>query len=159
EPGLILIVSPSQRQSQEMLRTFLLLYSKLSGTPAIAEESMTRLTLENGARVVALPSTEKTLRGYSKADLVVIDEAARCPDERLGASGRRRAGGKQGGGLIALSPPAGRRGWYFEAWMNGGEVWDRTRVPASECPRISQTFLDEELKALGPLKFSEEYSL
>ena len=33
------------------------------------------------------------------------------------------------------------------------------RVAATDCPRISQEFLDEELKELGPLRFSEKYSL
>jgi hypothetical protein len=33
------------------------------------------------------------------------------------------------------------------------------RVAASDCPRISQAFLDEELKELGAMRFSEEYQL
>src|SRR6266436_9201269 len=33
EPGLVVIVSPSQRQSAEMLRTLMLFHSKLSGAP------------------------------------------------------------------------------------------------------------------------------
>jgi hypothetical protein len=38
-------------------------------------------------------------------------------------------------------------------------TWDRTRVAAEDCPRISKEFLAEELKELGALRFSEEYSL
>ena len=45
------------------------------------------------------------------------------------------------------------------AWTSGGETWDRTRVPASACPRISEEFLTEELKELGAQRFAEEYSL
>jgi hypothetical protein len=55
--------------------------------------------------------------------------------------------------------PAGRRGWFFEAWTGGDPVWDRTRVAAEDCPRISKQFLAEELKELGALRFSEEYGL
>jgi hypothetical protein len=64
-----------------------------------------------------------------------------------------------GGRLIALSTPAGKRGWFYEAWTGGDPAWHRVRVPASECPRITQDFLDEELKELGAQRFSEEYSL
>jgi hypothetical protein len=37
--------------------------------------------------------------------------------------------------------------------------WHRVKVPASMCPRISQAFLDEELKELGASRFAEEYNL
>ena len=64
-----------------------------------------------------------------------------------------------GGRLLALTTPFGKRGWFFEAWETGGESWDRTRVSAADCPRISQEFLDEELRQLGGLRHSEEYEL
>jgi hypothetical protein len=63
-----------------------------------------------------------------------------------------------GGRLIALSTPAGKRGWFYEAWT-GGPDWHRTQVSAKDCPRITQDFLDEELRELGAQRFSEEYGL
>ena len=48
-----------------------------------------------------------------------------------------------GGRLMMLSTPHGRRGVFFEAWDHGTE-WKRYRVPATECPRISPEFLEEE---------------
>ena len=62
------------------------------------------------------------------------------------------------GRLIALSTPAGKRGWFYEAWI-GGDSWHRVKVAATDCPRISQAFLDEELRELGAQRFSEEYQL
>jgi hypothetical protein len=38
-------------------------------------------------------------------------------------------------------------------------MWKRVRVSAKDCPRISQAFLGEQLKLLGPTRFSEEYEL
>jgi hypothetical protein len=64
------------------------------------------------------------------------------------------------GSLIALSTPAGKRGWFYEAWHGpASDGYYRVRVSAQECPRISQEFLDEELRELGPTRFSEEYGL
>jgi hypothetical protein len=63
-----------------------------------------------------------------------------------------------GGRLIALTTPAGKRGWFFEAWTGTGD-WKRVNVPASQCPRISAEFLAAELRELGPIKYSEEYQL
>jgi len=160
QPGaLILLVSPSQRQSAELFRTLMSLYSKLSGAPALSTESVLKAELANGSRILALPGTERTIRGYAAADLVVIDEAARVEDALLSAVRPMMATSAGGGRLIALSTPAGKRGWFYEAWMQGGEDWHRTRVAATDCPRISRQFLDEELKQLGGQRFSEEYGL
>jgi len=60
--------------------------------------------------------------------------------------------------LIALTTPAGKRGWFFEAWT-GTQDWHRVRVTAEDCPRISKEFLAEELRELGAQRFSEEYGL
>lgn len=155
-PALVVVVSPSQRQSAEMLRTIRLFHSQLKGVPALDAESVLKAELANGSRILALPGNEKTVRGLSAAALVVIDEAARVEDS-LTAAVRPMMATSQGR-LIALTTPAGKRGFFFEAWTGTGD-WTRVRVPASECPRISQDFLDEELKELGAQRFSEEYGL
>jgi hypothetical protein len=58
-------------------------FRKLSDAPEILAESVTRLELANGSRIVSLPGTEGTIRGYAAASLIVIDEAARVADELL----------------------------------------------------------------------------
>ena len=63
------------------------------------------------------------------------------------------------GSLIALTTPAGKRGFFFEAWHSDDQNWHRVRVAASDCPRISKEFLADELKNLGPSRYSEEYEL
>jgi hypothetical protein len=157
KPGaLVLIVSPSQRQSGEIFRTVMMHHSRLKGAPELRAESALRAELANGSRILALPGTERTIRGYAAADLIVVDEAARCEDDLLQAVRPMLATSK--GRLIALTTPAGKRGWFYEAWIGEGN-WHRVKVPASECPRISQEFLDDELRELGASRFSEEYGL
>lgn len=159
EPAaLIVLVSPSQRQSAELLRTVKGLYTRLAGADAPVSESVLKLEFGNGSRILALPGTERTIRGMAGVSLVVVDEAARCDDELLQAV-RPMLATRSDGGLILLSTPAGRRGFFFDLWHNADPIWTRVRVPASECPRISKEFLAEELKALGPMRFSEEYEL
>jgi hypothetical protein len=157
-PALVLLVSPSQRQSAELFRTVMLFHSKLDGAPALDMQSVLRAEFANGSRILALPGTERTIRGYAKADLVVIDEAARVEDELLAAVRPTLATSTGGGRLIALTTPAGKRGWFFDAWT-GTDDWHRTRVSAADCPRITKEFLDEELRELGQQRFSEEYGL
>jgi hypothetical protein len=157
-PSLVVLFSPSQRQSAELFRTVMQFHAKLEGAPKLSAESVLKAEMENGSRILALPGTEKTVRGYAKADLVVIDEAARVEDELIAAVRPMMATTEGGGRLIALSTPAGKRGWFFESWT-GTEQWNRVRVTAEDCPRISKEFLAEELSELGQQRFSEEYGL
>jgi helicase-like protein len=112
-PALVLLVSPSQRQSAELFRTVMLFHSKLDGAPVLTMESVLRAEFANGSRILALPGTERTIRGYAAADLVVIDEAARVEDELLAAVRPMLATSTGGGRLIALTTPAGKRGWFL----------------------------------------------
>jgi hypothetical protein len=153
-PAMIVLVSPSQNQSTELFRKIHDFWQALSSAPEANQESLTRMSLENGSRIISLPGSERTTRGYSGATLVVMDEAARVDDTLLSAVRPMLA--TTNGRFFALSTPAGKRGFFYEAWEHG-EGWERISVKGSECPRISPEFLTEEMEALGPLRFSEEY--
>jgi Terminase large subunit, T4likevirus-type, N-terminal len=157
-PALIVIVSPSQRQSAEMFKTLMSYHSRLEGAPALNGETLLRAEFANGSRILALPGNEKTVRGLAKVALLIIDEAAGVDDELLTAILPMMATSKGGGRLIGLTTPRGRRGWFFDSW-NGTGDWTRVKVAASDCPRISKEFLAEALKELGAIRFSEEFEL
>jgi phage FluMu gp28-like protein len=140
-----------------MFRVVLGYLKQIKGA-TIAQESVLRVELSTGSRVIALPSSETTIRGYAAVDLVIIDEAARVPDELIQAVRPMRATSAGGGRLIGLSTPRGRRGWFFDAWHGDGD-WNRVRVTTDMCPRISQEFLDSELRELGAQRFAEEFGL
>jgi hypothetical protein len=158
-PALIIVVSPSQRQSGEMLRTIMIYHSRLSGALATLDESKLRVEFANGSRILALPGSERTVRGLAGVAVVIVDEAARCEDSLIAAVRPMLATSPGGGRLICLSTPAGRRGFFFEAWTKPGGDWTRVEVPASQCSRITKEFLDAEMRELGPMRYSEEYLL
>lgn len=155
-PGaLVLLVSPTLRQSGELFRKALAVYRALDRpVPAESETALT-LTLETGSRIVSLPGKEGTVRGYSGAALIAIDEASRVPDDLYLALRPMLA--VSGGRLIALSTPWGKRGWWHQEWTGGGPSWERYEVPATACPRIPAAFLEEERRSMGPLFFASEY--
>ena len=109
----------------------------------------------NGSRVVSLPCSEGTIRGYSGAALLVIDEASRVPDELFAAV--RPMIATSSGAIICLSTPFGKRGFFYEAYVNGGPRWERFKVTAEECPRISRQFLEEERLIHNANSFAQEY--
>ena len=154
-PGsLILCLAPALRQSQELFGKVLTYYRDLGRpVPAQAERKLS-LELENESRIVTLPGTEKTIRGFSGATLLIVDEAARVEDELYFAVRPMLA--VSGGALIMLTTPHGKRGIFFEEWT-GGKGWERYEIKAKECPRISPEFLEEERNALPSWVYRQEY--
>ncbi len=154
-PGsLTLLLSPSQRQSHELFRKALDAYRAIPTAIPIVQESALRLELANGSRIVSLPGKEETVRGFSGVSLLAVDEAARVPDPLYYSVRPMLA--VSGGRLVALSTPFGTRGWWYEAWESA-EPWERYKIPAAECPRISRDFLDEERRSMGDWWYRQEY--
>jgi hypothetical protein len=152
--ALVLLCSPSLRQSGELFRKVLHLFDALERPVAVRSASSLRLELVNGSRIISLPAQEETIRGYAGVNLLLIDEAARVPDA-LYRSVRPMLAVSQGR-LVALSTPFGKRGWFYDEWRSDAD-WERYRVPATEIPRISASFLEQERVALGEAWFRQEY--
>jgi phage terminase large subunit-like protein len=79
--SLVLILAPAERQAKELFSKVTTAYQALGH--AIPADSYRKLGMElaNGSRIEALPGTEKTIRGFSGVDLLVVDEAFRVTDE------------------------------------------------------------------------------
>jgi hypothetical protein len=154
-PGsLMLCLAPALRQSQELFGKVLGFYRDLGRPVSPQAERKLSLELENGSRIVTLPGTEKTIRGFSGTALLVLDEAARVADELYFAVKPMLA--VSGGALMMLSTPYGKRGVFFEEWTGRGG-WERYEVPADKCPRITEEFLEEERASLPPWVYRQEY--
>ena len=155
--SLVLLVSPSLRQSSELFRKVQDFLKELpqEQQPELIEDNKLSLTMENKSRVVSLPGSEGKIRGFSGASLIIEDEAARVPDDLYFAVRPMLA--VSGGRLILMSTPFGKRGHFFKEWTEGGDTWERIMITAHDCPRISPEFLKEEKAALGDWWFRQEY--
>jgi Helicase len=156
-PGsLVLLVSPSLPQSQEIFRKALTGYRDLGRPMGVAGESALRLELGNRSRIISLPGSQHTNVGYS-CDLLVIDEAART--ESALVESMLPTTTVTGGSVVALTTPAGARGWFWSLWTQAGvdDVWERFLVPADLCPRITDQILDEARFNRGERHVRQEY--
>ena len=155
-PGsLILVVSPSQRQSGELFKKVSQLIGELSEQPKKVEDNRLSVTFGNGSRIVSLPSQEQTVRGFSSPSLIIVDEASRVSDSLYYAIRPMLAVSK--GQLILLSTPFGRRGFFYEAWNNENRNWKKVLITAAECSRITPEFLEDEKRVLGNWFYDQEY--
>jgi hypothetical protein len=152
--SLVLVLAPALRQSQELFAKIAGFYGSLESPVVPLAQRRLSLELENTSRIVTLPGTEKTIRGFSGTSLLIVDEAARVADELYFAVRPMLA--VSGGSLMMLSTPYGKRGIFFEEW-NQGVGWERYEVPARECPRIPASFLEEEKMALPARVYRQEY--
>jgi hypothetical protein len=155
--SLVLLLSPSLRQSTELFRKMKDTYNALESPalPKPVEESALRLELDNGSRIVSLPGTEQTIRGFSVVSLLVIDEASRVEDSLFYSVKPMLA--ISGGRIILLSTPFGRRGFFYETWTDGSADWMRTRITAEECPRISREWLANEKQSMPEFWYRQEF--
>jgi hypothetical protein len=150
----VLLLSPSIRQSGELFRKVQDLFQALGRPAGVVADNAQRLELANGSRILCLPGTEETVRCFSGVSLLVIDEAARVPDSLYYAVRPMLAVSQ--GRLVALSTPFGKRGWFHDEWHGQGP-WERVKIVADQCPRITAEFLAEERRALGERWYRQEY--
>jgi len=180
-PAEVLIISRALRQSAELLRKVRELYRGLQQArprrpppfrpvplrqldaadvclgpgEQVVQQSVLQMELANGSRILSLPGSPDTIVGFSAISLLVIDEAARVPDELYRAVRPMLA--VSGGKLVCLSSAYAQQGFFYHEWTQGAASWQRIRVTAQECPRISPEFLAEELAAMGRRIFDREY--
>ena len=157
QPGsLVLCLAPALRQSQELFGKIAAFYRDLGRPVAPLGERKLSLELENGSRIITLPGSEKTIRGFSGAALLLVDEASRVDDSLYYAIRPMLA--VSGGSLMMLSTPFGKRGVFYEEWTGGdSSAWKRYEVSASECLRIPASFLEEERRVLPSYVYRQEY--
>jgi len=156
-PALVLVLSPSLRQSQELYRKVRTVFAAVrEDAPKLSEESALALEMANGSRIVCLPGKEATIRGFSGVTLLLVDEASRVPDALYQAVRPMLA--VSGGRIVLLSTPFGQRGFFWREWSEGGPNWHRSMVTATEVPRISPAWLEAERAQIGDFWWKQEYA-
>ncbi len=147
------IVSPSQKQSTEVKERAKQGVLRLGDH--LIKDNSSELGFANGSRIISLPGTAKSVRGWS-CDLLVIDEAAFLDEETYLAA---RATVATGGRVIVQSTPNGPYGPFYDAWEAAGTdpAWKRYRVSSEEVPTIKKEFLARERSVLGKDEYAQEY--
>jgi hypothetical protein len=157
ENGVAVSVSPSLRQSSEVVRKV----RQALNMASVDLKTDNSFTLETGigSRLIAVPGSEGSVsaRGYS-ADLVLFDEASYLADDAVVAV-RPMTATRAGAKIINISSSGVASGWFYRLWR------DREQYPevkffdirAEACPRISAEFLADERRRLGTQRYAAEY--
>ncbi len=156
KPGsLVLLLSRALRQATELLRYVKQGWRALGRPVSARKHNETLLELANGSRVLSLPGREETIRAFQGVNLILIDEAARVPDE-LYYSVRPMLNVSRGR-LVCLSTPFGARGFFWKEWHDARADWNRVHITWRECPRLTPEAIEDERRAMGDIWVAQEY--
>ena len=154
-PGtLTLVLSPSERQSGMLVNKIRRMARKLNLETKRDGLNKVSMVFPNDSRIVGLPESESKIRGFDDVRLMLVDEASRVDEELYNAVTPML--GVNDGSLWLISTPYGPRGFFYREWISR-EPWVRIAVPATECPRLSRRFLDEERRRKGDRVFRQEF--
>jgi hypothetical protein len=153
--SLILMVSPVGSQAGEILRKATYFAAELGIRVRGDGVNDQSLLLPNGSRLVARPAVPVSLRGYSQARLIIVDEAAYVKQDSFKALSPILAVG--GGSLWVVSTPAGPVGHFADLWHDPDNGWEKHSITAAECPRLTPEFIDSERRTFGDLYVAQEY--
>lgn len=149
----VVVLAPVEQQANELLRKVVSAFYAVGAPVAVRREGVTYFELATGSRVLALPGKERSVHGYT-ADLLIVDEAARVPDEVFHAASPQLSA--SGGRFVALSTAFAKSGFFYREWTEG-QGYRRVSVTARECPRHTPAFLAGERRAMGEWWYRMSY--
>jgi Terminase large subunit, T4likevirus-type, N-terminal len=156
EPGSLSVVAcPAQRQSAEPIRKVKEMVLKAGAT--LITDNKYGIELANGSRVLALPSSDESIRGLTVDGWIVADEAAYLTEDVIAALRPMRAQ-RPGARYVMLSTANTRTDPFWSAWETGGQSWMRIQVTVDvDASLYSQDYLDQERRALGNDRYKREF--
>lgn len=148
---LILIVSPSFRQSQQPMN---MIHATVDTTPKLYEQvtakSRSEIAFKNGSRILSLPNNPDRLRVFSAND-IYLDEAAFFENDEAVMRAIAPMVTATKGTLTVISTPAGKQGMFYRQWLHACEVEDTDPTiktydlcPSSISPLIGEEGLERE---------------
>jgi phage FluMu gp28-like protein len=161
---LILIVSPSDRQSKEPMRRIQIV---VDANPKLATmvtaKNKSEIDFNNGSRIISLPNNPDRLRVYAAND-IYLDEAAHfLNDEPVMAAIRPMLIATKGSFTI-ISTPFGKRGLFWNQYKIATDLKgvDETvkaydLYPSTISPIITEQDLDRERPFYTELEWKQEY--
>jgi Terminase large subunit, T4likevirus-type, N-terminal len=152
--SLSVIACPAQRQSKEAVRRVRDILVRVGAE--LRSDNIYELELENGSRVLALPSTDDSIRGLTVDGWIVADEAARLSDDLISALRPMRARCSRAR-FAMLSTAWSRTDPFWTAWAGDDPSWLRLKATADGVSVFADEFLAQERQALGDDGFAREY--
>jgi hypothetical protein len=158
---LVMIVSASETAAIRLLYTVREAFDHPLLKGSLAEEpTQTRIVLSNGSRILSVPASPKSIRGWS-VDLLIVDECAFVDDDVLLSSALPTTTARPDAKVVLASTPWGDAGAFFNLAMQGMQgTSEHTRTyrwKLTDAPWIHPAVVEAARASLPPLRFRAEY--
>lgn len=127
----VMIFSPRQDQSDELLRKCRLYMNNLNTNIRMIGDATTKIELSNGSRMLSKCGKPESSRSWGNSKLIILDEASRLDYELYETVVPMLA---PDGQLMMMSTPAGKRGMFHTAWEVESD-WYKLKIIAEQVPR------------------------
>jgi len=128
-PGsLSIIVASTEKQAGEDMEKVKDFIGHDPFYPALVKSNEEMIELENSSRIIIVAATERSARGYSNPDLILLDEASRIEDVVYKSGIRPMLTDNPKCELIVISTPNGREGFFYKAYLSAR--WERYEIRA-----------------------------
>src|SRR3989337_2584199 len=141
--SLALFVSRNERAATHILSYAYQMLRRLELQDQLVKSNETEMSLTNGSRLISLPASKDTGRGYP-ANHVYLDEHAHqmWAEDIFGAVAPTIA---RGGRITSVSPPPGRRNLFHRIGAGlEGAGWSRHVIDWRACPVYDQAWFQRE---------------
>jgi phage FluMu gp28-like protein len=150
--ALVVIVSPSLKQSTEITTRARQGLERLG--ERLPQDSASLLRMANGSRIMSLPGSPRSVRGWA-ATTLILDEAAYLDPETWVAAQALVAATH--GRIIVQSTPADDAGPFHNLWMNTPASWSRMQVRSDEVSLIDSAWLEDQRMQMSEVDYQREY--
>ena len=113
--SLSIILAPTEKQATEDILKVKEFIALDPTYPDLVRDSQEELALDNGSRILVIPATERSARGYSNPRVVVLDEASRIPDVVYKSGVRPMLTDNPDCEMFVISTPNGKQGFFYES--------------------------------------------
>lgn len=125
--SLSIVLAPTEAQAIEDILKVKDFIAGDKTYPDIKRDSQDEIALDNGSRILVIPATERSARGYSMPRTIVMDEASRIPDVVYKSGIRPMLTDNPEAELFIISTPNGKQGFFYEAYTSS-DRWERYEI-------------------------------
>jgi hypothetical protein len=156
-PGvLVMVVSAGEDAAQRLLRTVRDVAAMPELAVSVVDESASLLRLSSGSEVRSVPASERQIRGWH-CDLLIVDEAARVPDDLLYGAALPTAD-KPGARIVLASSPWAQEGAFYRMFLAGDTEHGRVfRWQVQQAEWVSAAVLEHAKATMPPQQYRAEY--
>ena len=113
--SLSIILAPTEAQAIEDILKVKEFIAADPSYPEIKRDSQDEIALDNKSRILVIPATERSARGYSRPRTIVLDEASRILDVVYKSGVRPMLTDNPDCELFEISTPNGKQGFFFDS--------------------------------------------